>query len=325
MKLKYSLFLLLLAIIPLGFISCSDDDDQESTLGFKTDKESVILDIDINEESTIEIVEGTGQYEVFSTNPEVATATLSGNKITIKSVALGSTYIIVSDAGSQFLNIPVSTIHGTILLEKEEVSMSDRLGRRQTVTVNILNGNKGYSVTSKDESVANAFIINDAILFIESQGIEGETTLTVTDSKGLETTVSVTITVRTDIYTQEELEDILNDSETRFIFEGDYGSFFSAEVIYNQVENEMNLYGWFYDSWWGKEYLRVYFPGDKSVGEKPGSKLEYNYNDFIIPLSDLDKLEIIKNDGKNIWCIFSYIDPEKQLAYSGYFVSTINP
>jgi len=314
------LLLLLMMILPLGFSACSDDDDNnilpkeeipELTLG----KESI--DVEVEKTATIEISKGGGEYSAFSSNPDIISVELNDKTLTIQAVAKGKASVIISDKNSQYKELAVVAFYKEIVLGKENVEVKMPLGHGKTINIPILKGNGGYEVSTESDiltaSVANNEVVIKAIK-------EGEATVVLTDSYGLTLTIPVKITTTTIPYDEEELTVIMDDELIRYEFNGENIDNHQYWNYMNTTEGDMNLYGWDY---WSYYYFKVYFPGDRSVGEKEGSKLLIKLDWDNSGTEEAIKFEIIKNDGTKIWAVYSYVKDD--VLNFGHFCQNINP
>lgn len=80
-------------------------------------------------------------------------------------------------------------------------------------------------------------------------------------------------------------------------------------------------YGW---SLWGSYYHYIDFMGDKTEGVKENATLSISSWSVDERYSDQEvTLKIIKNDGTNLWGVFSFIDEKREVIYFGYFENVI--
>lgn len=324
MKTKYSFLFLFLAILSFSIAGCSNDDDNnivdtEEEANIAIDKDSI--NILIEGSRSLNITDGNGEYRAFSLNKNVATVSFSGQVVDIQGVGIGKTSVIVSDKNTQLKVIPVIVYkHNEIVLEESELSFDFLLGNEKSVAVNILKGNGAYEVVSDNDQI-NASVSDTIITISTVRGYQGGTAnITIIDACDRKAVLKVSANATTDPYTEEELAGIMGDSSRRYYFNGSTGLSPYTESFFNTTENDMNMYGWDYYSF---NWLKVYFPGDKSVGEKTGSKISYNYYaDEAIDYGDLTTCKVVKNDGTNIWIVYAYIDNNGVLI-PGYIVSPI--
>ena len=323
MKTKYSFLFLFLAILSFCIVSCSNDDDTP----VETEEANIVIDKDsiniiIEGSRSLNITDGNGEYSAFSVNNNVATVSLSGQVVNVQGIGIGKTSVIISDKNTQLKVVPVIVYqYNQITLEKDELIFDFLLGNEKSVELNILKGNGDYEVVSDNDQI-RVSLSEDTIVTVSTvKGYKGGTAnITVTDACDRKTVLKVEANATTDPYTEEELAGITGDSSQRYYFNGHAGFSIYTDSFFNTTENGMNMYGWDYYSF---NWLKIYFPGDKSVGEKTGGKIDYNfYADEVIEYADLTKCKVVKNDGANIWIVYAYLDKNGVLI-PGYIVSPI--
>ncbi|MDR1884207.1 MAG: hypothetical protein LBR26_15710 [Prevotella sp.] len=326
MKTKFSLLLLLLASLSFGLIGCSGDDDNNKPLideemNIAIDKE--LVDIAMEESASVKITEGNGEYNAFSLNKDVAIVNLSGDSLKIQGVGAGKTSVIISDRETRLKVLPVVVYrYNEIVLEKSTVEFDFLLGNVKSVPVNVLEGNGGYTAVSDNSSI-QVSVLEDMITVSTIRGSAGgEANITITDVCDRTTVVKVKANAVTDPYTEDEIAEIMNiTASPYFVFITTVSQNYYTYI--NTVENGMNVSGYEYYSYY---ILKIYYPGDKSVGEQNGGKIYY-YN---VPYGnscgsdpvDLSYFKVVKNDGTRIWAIYSVLDRDKVLQ-RGYFVQNI--
>ncbi|MDR1091487.1 MAG: hypothetical protein LBL79_10460 [Prevotella sp.] len=323
MKTKYSFLFLFLAILSFGIVSCSNDDDNpivtEEEANIAIDKD--LIDIAIEGSASLKITEGNGEYSAFSLNNDVATTSLSGQTIDIQGIGVGKTSIIISDKKTQLKVVPVIVYeYNEIVLEKNELIFDFLLGNEISTRVNILEGNGDYAVVSDNDQIKPS-VSGNIITVSTIKGCKGGTAnITITDACDRKTVFKVEANATTDPYSEEELADMMGNSSRRYYFNGHTGYSPYGGTKFNTIEKEMNMYGWdYYSIYW----LKIYFPGDKSVGEKAGSKITYNYyGEEVLDFADLTTCKVVKNDGTNIWIVYTYLDSNGVLI-PGYIVSPV--
>ncbi len=100
---------LLIALLAIGFASCSDKDEEEDdllplTLDFKSDK----LELGVASEQIIHITNGAGSYKVVSENNQTVSATLNEKTVIIKALTAGTSVVSISDKkGEKKINVTV--------------------------------------------------------------------------------------------------------------------------------------------------------------------------------------------------------------------------
>lgn len=229
---------------------------------------------------------------------------LEGNVVKLSALSKGRTSVIISDKNSQYKELGVVAFYDVLEIETTEVNVKMPLGHPKTIRIPITKGNGGYEVSVESE-IVSATIENDSeIVFVATK--EGEATVKLTDSYGLTLDIPVTISTTTIPYDNKELEDIKADDTNRYVFNAKNidGSWYQ---YMNTTEGDLNLYGWDY---YGYMYFKLYFGGDKSVGEKSDAKMVSKLSWGDPEVNESIKFEIIKNDGTKIWAVYSYIKDE---------------
>ena len=317
MKTKYKnlLWILAISLITLGFSSCSSDDD-DGVLIVEESSNLTLAETDVRVvvgvTTTVDIIEGNGDYTAFSLNEDIATVEVVDNKININALTNGRTAIVVSDKNNNYKSIAMVSFYEEIILKEQNVEIKMRVGNNGTKKVTVLGGNGGYIATSEDPDIASVSVDKNDIVIVGKK--EGTVNISIVDQLDVETMITATVVTTTKAYEGEELEELKNDSSQRFFFDGSY----SSNTPINTVEGEYNVYGWDY---YGYSYQKVYFKGDKSVEKKEDAL--FTFNEWWTPVHDRVPIdfEIVKNDGTLIWAIFSFIKNEK--LFYGHFVRPV--
>ncbi|GIM52295.1 SUMF1/EgtB/PvdO family nonheme iron enzyme [Capnocytophaga cynodegmi] len=139
------------------------------------------------ESGILNVKTGNGTYELTVANTNIAKASISGSKITISAVAIGSTTLTIKDKESnKTAQVKISVV------EKLALSKSELLIRSNGEEVLSVMGSGHYTIKSSDEAIAKA-IFSANKLTIKS-GKAGTTTINVTDVKtGKAADVKVTV------------------------------------------------------------------------------------------------------------------------------------
>jgi hypothetical protein len=318
-------YILLICFTSLALVGCGSDEsgepaaETEKTIAL--DKDAV--DIQINGNGAAQILEGNGDYNAFSLNDSLVAVTISGNTLQIQAYGkVGSTGIIVSDKNTQLKLLPVTVYqYDKISLEKSAVDVECKLGNKKEIRIKLLESNGECTALSGDETVATAQSA-DSVIVITAQGKAGSTDIVLTDESKRQTIVRVNATTTVIPYDDSELETVKNRTTVPYFMHNGQAS--STYYTYlNTVENGMNVSGYDYYNFY---ILKIYYPGDKSVGEKQGCKISYTnvpYLDSSDGIVDLEYFNIVKNDGTKIWAVYSLI--ENNALKWGYFIQNINP
>lgn len=324
MKAKY-LFLSMMSVAFAGMLSsCGSDNDDSFTMPQKPEAAPLVLAADtvsmgIGEKATLEINTGAGDYKVINENPTIAKGTVEGNVLTITSTMKGLTGLVISDGGGNYKRIVVRAMYQEIAFEKEQVNLETKLGHPVRAEVLITKGNGQYTYVSDNPDVANlTTIVGDSVAVVTGKKT-GTANIEITDVMGLKKTLVVNVTATEEPYTAEEKEQIMASSVQRFVWEG-YNRIISDQYKAVMAKNgNTYTYGWEYIIWGTKYYWgTVNFTGDLTVGKKDGGALnakvtwgmnEATYNNV--------KVEVIKNDSKNIWAVMSTVKDD--YLYYGFF------
>ncbi len=311
----YKCSLWLLMSLSLGMVACSDDEDspviqfpelpENQPIVFEVNQAEVLVDGTTN----VKITKGAGDYKVVSLNPEIASVSMQDGSLTIAGVKRGKTAILVTDAANQYKSLEVVSKYGAIALEMDPVVVGKKLGHNNTVKIDILKGNGNYKCASETD-LFDARIEGEQLVVVAKA--EGTANVTLTDETGLTLEVPVTIENTTVPYSQKELAELMANSDTRYYFDGRSSLYYVTH--YNFKEGDFNVRGY---KWSSNVTLKLFYPGDHSVGKKEGSLITnyVRYSSSNVENHTVD-FEIVKNDGKNVWAVFSYVENEK--LYYGY-------
>lgn len=317
MKARHIYMAMMAAVASFALTACDDDDEPAYPTPNQVEKSEIAFDTDtvivgVRETATFNITDGAGDYRIIAEDSAVATATVSGNTITVSSRKKGITGLVVSDTKGAYKRIMVKSMYFTMTLDKNDVKVGMKLGHTDGVaTVNVLEGNGNYTAVSADESVAKvARIVGDSAIVI--QGVaNGSTTVTVTDMMGLTQTVSVSVETTSIAFTEEEKQTLLDDNMLHWTWNGsrvdtNYSSYY-AFTHETATDGRTVAYYAYVGSWWTSKYGQVWFDGDFSVGKKTNGRIFYDSRWSGYDYNDGVEVEIIKNDGTKAWGIFSVI------------------
>jgi len=309
MKLRNKLLYLLVMVLPLGFTACDDDDDDNDILPTEEVSELILekstVDVKVDNTGNVKITQGGGEYHAFSSDPDVVSVELADNVLTLSALSRGRTSIIISDKNSQYKELNVVAFYDVLEVESTEIMVKMPLGHPKTMRIPITKGNGDYEVSTESE-IVSATIENDSEIVLVATK-KGEATITLTDSYGLTLDIPVTISSTTIPYDAKELEEIMANEESRYIFNTNdmHEYYLSEESSYVDGTTMIGLnssYGYYY---------KLFFTGDKSVGVKSDGVLDIDLYFAGITLKESVTVEIIKNDGNKVWAVYSYIKDEK--------------
>ena len=137
---------------------------------------------------------GMAPYTVASSNDSVATASVSGDTVTINALAPGEATITVSDQLGQTFDISVTVYSGVVV---NPSTMNLYVSQTQTVTVS--GGMEPYTVSVDNADVVNAELSGSTLTLTGLA--QGTATVTVTDALNQTATVTVNVQVPEITYT----------------------------------------------------------------------------------------------------------------------------
>ncbi|NDV65864.1 hypothetical protein [Bacteroides sp. 224] len=319
------IILLMAALLPMGFAGCSDDDEipnpgTEETPEFILEQELLKVKIGSENKATVAIKEGGGEYNAFCLDESLAKVEMVNGVITIEGFANGQTSLIISDKYSRYRKLPISVYTTDVLeLSTKNTELTTKLGSSKSITANVVLGNDGYKIESNNPAV-EASITEEGEIKITATSKKADyvATITVTDCTGLSENILVSVKATFEPFTNEELETIMETNARRYFYNNS-NTFNTYYTPLNEIVDGKQRYGWKYYTYY---WIYIDFTGDKSVGTKSDALFTYHTwsNDTIENIT----LKIIKNDGTNIWGIFSYINDSEEKLYTGYFCDTVN-
>ncbi len=136
---------------------------------------------------------GTPIYSVNTSQPNVATATVSGTTLTIKAVGTGSATIAVTDAVGASVSIPVTvgagSVNPTPLFTTAPSALTLAVGASGSYSAG--GGKPPYVINSSNAAVARASINGDT--FVITGMAAGAAQILLTDADGASLSVAVTV------------------------------------------------------------------------------------------------------------------------------------
>lgn len=133
------------------------------------------VEVTAGESAIVEVTSGSGNYSVMSSDPSVATATVSNGIVTVISVAGGTATITVTDTNSDQSATITVTVYFPLTLSASSLKLI--IGDEETV--NITSGNGSFTVVSSDTGVATAKLVESSV-YVTAVGA-GTAAVTVTD------------------------------------------------------------------------------------------------------------------------------------------------
>ncbi|MFZ6677685.1 beta strand repeat-containing protein [Undibacterium sp. Tian12W] len=148
------------------------------------------INVGVNAAVTYTVGGGNGPYSVGSSNTAVATANISGSKLTVTGVGVGTANIILRDATTGNVTIKVTVGSTADLFTSAPAVLTVGIGT-SSPTFTIGGGSQVYTVTSGNTQIASVGINGNKFTI---NGVSaGKTTVIVKDSLGHNVTIDVTI------------------------------------------------------------------------------------------------------------------------------------
>jgi hypothetical protein len=310
----------------ISFIGCGDDDDnvsksiEEDVPEFILAQDLIKVKIGPENKVDVDIKQGGGEYDAFILDSSVATVEVTDGKIRVEGLSNGKTSLIISDKYNRYRKLPISVYTTDKLqLSSEEFNLVTPLGNSRTLKANVVLGNGGYEATS-DNPAVTVSVDEDGVISLTATSVKEEFTanVTVTDCSDLSANIVVRVTASLEPFSDEDLATITSDNARRYYYNNNKIDSSYYTYLNEKTEDGKQRYGWDY---YGYYWCHVDFTGDKSEGTKENATFVYHTwgSEVNMPVS----LKIIKNDGTNIWGIFSYINDEEEKLYMGFFCDTV--
>lgn len=317
------------ALLPIGFAACSDDDDDTSVVEkpeFVLGQDSISVKIGAENKVAVNIKQGGGEYDAFILDSNIAKAVVENGVVSVEGLANGQTFLMVSDKYNRYRKLPVS-VYTTDKLElsHEQLDLLIPLGWLNEFTASVVLGNGGYKAKSDNPDVEVSVDETGKIRIMAiSKKSEFTANIIVTDCANLTAKIAVTVKPSFEPLTEEELTTIKADNTRRYYWgkskTNGYGEFVNTVKADGKIR-----YGWLaYDYY----FHYIDFKGNKTEGLKEDATVSINIMFFGLNESYTDQavtLRIIKNDGTNIWGVYTFVDEENEKLNFGYFCDTINP
>lgn len=320
------IFLLVIVLPAISFTGCGDDDDnvpkttEEEVPEFVLAQDLIKVKIGPENKVDVDIKQGGGEYDAFILDSSIATVEVTDGKIKVEGLSNGKTSLIISDKYNRYRKLPINVYTTDKLqLSSEEFNLVTPLGNSHTSKANVVLGNGGYEVTS-DNSAVTVSVDEDGVIRLTATSTKEEfgANVTVTDCLGLSANIAVKVTASLEPFSDEDLAVITSDNTKRYYYnnsriDDSYYTYLNEKTI-----DGKQRYGWDYYSYY---WCYVDFIGDKTEGVKEDATFIYHTwrNEINMPVT----LKIIKNDGTNIWGIFSYVNDAEEKLYTGYFCDAV--
>ena len=186
----------LLCVILIANTGCGKEDAiQEQKDLYEVIVDKPVVRIGHNEEVNVNVMLGNGGYSVKSYNEQVATATVAGEQITIKSgIQNGATTVEVTDAEGIKTEISVNVGLFELEVNEQTIEMEVNEEKELIVTMGNFSSNNELTYSIKDETVISIENTDQLRPYYTIRGLKiGETAITFTDAKGKQATVNVKI------------------------------------------------------------------------------------------------------------------------------------
>ncbi|NDV77985.1 LamG domain-containing protein [Dysgonomonas sp. 511] len=249
--LKYITTLLLLSVA-FSFLSCDDDDDTVVKDVYEIIVNKPVVRLGANEQATVKVVLGNEGYSVKSYDTSIATASISGDVVTVKSLnKQGATTVEITDQEGVIGNFTVAV--GTFELQANVSGIEmERLNETSlVVSSGNFSSNDELDIVIADPSVVSIENTDPYRPYYTVKGIGiGTTTITFTDRLGKELVIDVDIvpiTIDTDIIEGETKQVGVNNKAVVNILKGN-GNYVAtpvddSKVLVKVVDNTINIIG----------------------------------------------------------------------------------
>lgn len=283
------------------------------------------LEIIKEQAKTIEITEGAGDYRISVLDSDIAEASLEGNVITVTGVAQGKTDILISDKDGGFKTVKIDVyLTDNLVPEKDVLNVSLPFGKPASVSLNIKEGNGGYTAVSSEEEIIVVRIDETSpnVVVVDALA-EGEAEITITDSHGLSAKVNVVVTVSNSPYSDSELEDIKAQTDIKYVFSqpGAGEENFMDLILKKSYACNTDLYSVFY---YGKSKVLqtgIYYTGTTRTALTIGFETK---NNFVVGEETTGYLHVRRNniyqfDKNTTTCTFKVIQKQDGKVWAIYY------
>ena len=335
--LKYGVLALLIAA---GTVACSDDDtllkpepspivDPELPSQPALEIGTELFDLKKGSSLNQEIASGAGDYRVNVLDPKIASASVEGNTIVVKGLDYGTTEILVSDRGGSYRTVKTNVyLSDELVLSMASIELTLPMGAAADGSFTIDAGNPPYSVESAAREIASATLAADGTT-VNVRGLgPGETTITVTDSRGLSRQVAVVNTATDSPFSEKELEAIKNAATRTCVINGEQVTGGSCSGGSNNGNGKPAWGIWSFNFANGRELYLSPKDGQwidlREVKAYDGLYVYYREKkQYILTDTSIDAhAEVIKSESNVVWITF-WAQKEEKL-YKGYIVVTLD-
>ncbi len=148
------------------------------------------VNVGLNVAATYVVGGGNGPYNVGSSNTAVATASISGTKLTITGVGVGTANVIIRDATTGNVTVKVTVGSTASLFTSAPAALTVGIGT-SSPTFTIGGGSQVYTATSSNPQIASVGINGNKFTI---NGVSaGAAIVTIKDSLGVAVPINVTI------------------------------------------------------------------------------------------------------------------------------------
>ena len=207
MKRKLSFLFLSALTIPFFMVSCSDDKEEQEV------KPATDLDVDNNsvtllqgDEITVSITSGNGDYYVKPFDENVATATINGNKVTIKATENSQleennrteTTILIVDGRKKVARVLVRVAKlWNLTVDAPEEGFDLFIGEKRLVKILTGNGDYQISIPEGADKFLEVGELSGQVIPLTAKFETGAdpVNITITDKKGKTITIPVVVNI----------------------------------------------------------------------------------------------------------------------------------
>jgi len=202
---------------------------------FEKDIELSSYSVTLEEISTTDllIIKGNGNYKITSSDPSIATATISDITILIEGKVVGNTTLTLTDKLGKTVDIDVHvTAMNVVELKLGEDTV--RLSKGQSYSVPILQGTGNYQSSLSDANIASATIQDN---IVEIKGLDvGDAKLTITDRAKQNADITVMVRQVVEIYSVDKTKLYVKVNDNEDVIKLITISDLSGRVLYS-IEN----------------------------------------------------------------------------------------
>lgn len=286
------------------FTSCDDDDIiNEPVVVISPDGAGGDLSlaeksmrVKIGAENRIALPVSGTDVKAFSLDPSVANVVAEGGKLLVEGFKNGMTEVMVSDAGNNYLTIPVSVYTTEVMqLSHSNLDFNVPLGASAISTdVAVTLGNGEYTAESDNDAVKVHADEETGVVTVDAKSKKDPYTavVTVKDAAGLQSSFTVKVIPSFDPFTPAQIEEILakneslvwadckdpSDGNEPYYFDYRYWGY--GEFTNGVSDNIKTIGWWLYLG--GEDYggLKLEYPADAVVNTPVEGTMSFRYSYF---------------------------------------------